>query len=81
MVSLSLPLPLDMHSNLQEDQDWGFVAMVMDRLFLWLFSMASIIGTFVILCEAPSLYDNTEPIDKSLSEIARKLYNLTVNHK
>lgn len=66
---------------IQEDQDWGFVAMVMDRLFLWIFSMASIIGTFVILCEAPSLYDDTEPIDKIYSIIAQKLYNLTVKHK
>lgn len=65
----------------QEDQDWGFVAMVMDRLFLWLFSLASIVGTFVILCEAPSLYDDTEPIDKMYSIIAQKLYNLTVKHK
>lgn len=67
--------------RLQEDQDWGFVAMVMDRLFLWLFSMASIIGTFVILCEAPSLYDDTEPIDKKLSMIAQKLFNLTAKQK
>ena len=65
----------------QEDQDWGFVAMVMDRLFLWLFSLASIVGTFVILCEAPSLYDDTETIDKMYSIIAQKLYNLTVKHK
>lgn len=55
--------------------------MVMDRLFLWLFSLASIVGTFVILCEAPSLYDDTEPIDKIYSIIAQKLYNLTVKHK
>lgn len=75
--SLCASLP----SQPQEDQDWGFVAMVMDRLFLWLFSMASIIGTFVILCEAPSLYDDTEPIDKIYSIIAQKLYNLTVKHK
>lgn len=55
--------------------------MVLDRLFLWIFSLASIIGTFVILCEAPSLYDDTEPIDKKYSTIAKKLYNLTAQHK
>lgn len=64
-----------------EDQDWGFVAMVLDRLFLWIFTLASIMGTFVILCEAPSLYDDTEPIDKKYSIIAQKLYNTTIKDK
>lgn len=60
-----------------EDQDWGFVAMVLDRLFLWLFTIASLVGTIGILCEAPSLYDNTKPIDVQLSVIAQQIYNLT----
>ncbi|XP_030376396.1 acetylcholine receptor subunit alpha-like 2 [Scaptodrosophila lebanonensis] len=60
-----------------EDQDWGFVAMVMDRLFLWAFMIASLVGTFVILGEAPSLYDDTKPIDVQLSVIAQQIYNLT----
>lgn len=55
--------------------------MVMDRLFLWIFTLASILGTFVILGEAPSLYDDTEPIDKKYSIIAQKLYNLTIKDK
>lgn len=64
----------------QEDQDWGFVAMVLDRLFLWLFALASVVGTFVILCEAPALYDDTKPIDVEISIIAKQLYNLTNRH-
>ncbi|XP_037953579.1 acetylcholine receptor subunit alpha-like 2 [Teleopsis dalmanni] len=60
-----------------EDQDWGFVAMVLDRLFLWIFMIASLVGTFMILCEAPSLYDDTKPIDVELSVIAQQIYNLT----
>ncbi|CAH1407725.1 unnamed protein product [Nezara viridula] len=52
-----------------EDQDWGFVAMVLDRLFLWIFTLANIIGTIAILCEAPSLYDDTKPIDKEISHV------------
>lgn len=60
-----------------EDQDWGFVAMVMDRLFLWLFMIASLVGTFVILGEAPSLYDDTKAIDVQLSDVAKQIYNLT----
>ncbi|KAL1117524.1 hypothetical protein AAG570_003840, partial [Ranatra chinensis] len=57
-----------------EDQDWGFVAMVLDRLFLWIFTIASIVGTFAILCEAPSLYDDTKPIDKELSSVAQQQF-------
>ncbi|XP_023308454.2 acetylcholine receptor subunit alpha-like 2 [Lucilia cuprina] len=60
-----------------EDQDWGFVAMVLDRLFLWIFAIASLVGTFMILGEAPSLYDDTKPIDVELSVIAQQIYNLT----
>nr|XP_018912441.1 PREDICTED: acetylcholine receptor subunit alpha-L1 isoform X1 [Bemisia tabaci]XP_018912442.1 PREDICTED: acetylcholine receptor subunit alpha-L1 isoform X2 [Bemisia tabaci] len=57
-----------------EDQDWGFVAMVLDRLFLWIFSITSIVGTFVILCEAPALYDDTKPIDLQLSSVAQQQF-------
>ncbi|KAF6210406.1 hypothetical protein GE061_013511 [Apolygus lucorum] len=57
-----------------EDQDWGFVAMVLDRLFLWIFSLANLLGTFMILCEAPSLYDDTKPIDKELSSVAQQQF-------
>jgi len=51
--------------------------MVMDRLFLWLFMIASLVGTFVILGEAPSLYDDTKAIDVQLSDVAKQIYNLT----
>lgn len=61
----------------QEDQDWGFVAMVFDRLFFWIFIIISLIGTAMILGEAPALYDYTKPIDMELSIIARKLFNIT----
>lgn len=63
--------------HFQEDQDWGFVAMVLDRLFLWIFMTASVVGTFMILCEAPALYDDTKPIDIEISIIAKQLYNST----
>lgn len=58
----------------QEDQDWGFVAMVLDRLFLWIFSIASIAGTLMILCEAPALYDDTKPIDMEYSSVAQQQF-------
>ncbi|XP_076621692.1 nicotinic acetylcholine receptor alpha2 isoform X1 [Colletes latitarsis] len=57
-----------------EDQDWGFVAMVLDRLFLWIFSIASIVGTLTILGEAPALYDDTKPIDMEYSSVAQQQF-------
>ncbi|XP_034184540.1 nicotinic acetylcholine receptor alpha2 isoform X1 [Osmia lignaria lignaria] len=57
-----------------EDQDWGFVAMVLDRLFLWIFTIASMVGTFTILCEAPALYDDTKPIDMEYSSVAQQQF-------
>jgi nicotinic acetylcholine receptor, invertebrate len=50
-------------------EDWKFVSMVLDRFFLWVFTMACIIGTFCIIFQAPSLYDTRAPIDQTLSEI------------
>uniref|UniRef100_A0A1I7ZVN6 Neur_chan_LBD domain-containing protein n=1 Tax=Steinernema glaseri TaxID=37863 RepID=A0A1I7ZVN6_9BILA len=48
--------------------DWTFVAMVLDRLFLIIFSVLNV-ATFFIILEAPSLYDTREPL------------NITVPHK
>lgn len=59
---------------LQEDQDWRFVAMVMDRLFLWIFTVVSLLGTVLILCEAPALWDETKAIDTELSNVAQQQY-------
>ena len=28
----------------QEDQDWGIVAMVVDRMFLWVFGAAAVVS-------------------------------------
>lgn len=38
-------------------EDWKFIAMVLDRLFLFLFAIACISGTGGIILMAPSLYD------------------------
>ncbi|KAF8366410.1 unc-38 [Pristionchus pacificus] len=44
------------------DEDWKYVAMVLDRLFLLIFSATCFIGTILILLQAPSLYDGRTPI-------------------
>nr|CAD7589788.1 unnamed protein product [Timema genevievae] len=54
------------------EEDWKYVAMVLDRLFLWIFTVACIMGTALIILQAPSLYDTTRPIDIRYSKIAKK---------
>lgn len=44
--------------------------MVLDRLFLWIFTLAVLVGTAGIILQAPTLYDDRVPIDVRLSEIA-----------
>ncbi|XP_017892687.1 acetylcholine receptor subunit alpha-like 1, partial [Ceratina calcarata] len=54
------------------EEDWKYVAMVLDRIFLWLFTIACVVGTVLIIMQAPSLYDTTKPIDIKYSKIAKK---------
>lgn len=50
-------------------EDWKYVAMVLDRLFLWIFTVAVLVGTAGIILQAPTLYDDRQPIDVQISEI------------
>ena len=43
--------------------------MVLDRLFLWIFTLAVCVGTAGIILQAPSLYDDRIPIDREISGI------------
>ncbi|KAK7115593.1 acetylcholine receptor subunit alpha-like isoform X2 [Littorina saxatilis] len=43
-------------------EDWKYVAMVLDRLFLWIFTTACFVGTFGIILQAPTLYDERPPL-------------------
>ena len=49
--------------GMQVMEDWKYMAMVLDRLFLWLFTLTCLLGTGFIILRAPSLYDMREPID------------------
>ncbi|KAL7021449.1 hypothetical protein ACKWTF_011875 [Chironomus riparius] len=60
----------------QVEEDWKYVALVLDRLFLWIFAIACVVGTCLIILQAPSLYDTTNPIDIQYSKIAKKKLEL-----
>ncbi|KAK9717488.1 Neurotransmitter-gated ion-channel ligand binding domain [Popillia japonica] len=62
-------------------EDWKFVSMVLDRFFLWVFTLACIGGTCGIIFQAPSLYDTRLPIDQQLSQITiSKISQLPPHH-
>ncbi|XP_021953551.1 acetylcholine receptor subunit beta-like 2 [Folsomia candida] len=44
-------------------EDWKYVAMVFDRFFLYVFTIACVSGACIILLQAPSLYDSRVPLD------------------
>merc|ERR1711934_895661 len=50
-------------------EDWKYVAMVLDRLFLWIFTVAVLVGSAGIILQAPALYDARAAIDIKYSEI------------
>ena len=60
---------LNIFPSLQVIEDWKYVAMVLDRLFLWIFTVAVLVGTAGIILQAPTLYDDRQPLDTRLSEI------------
>ena len=43
--------------------------MVLDRMFLWVFGAAAVVGSTMILTESPSLFESTEPIDAMITTI------------
>lgn len=50
----------DEAANVRED--WKYVALVLDRLFLLIFTTACVVGTVGIILQAPSIYDSTKPL-------------------
>ncbi|XP_013421864.1 acetylcholine receptor subunit alpha-like isoform X2 [Lingula anatina] len=57
----------DKDSNIKDD--WKYVAMVLDRLFLWIFTLACVAGSIGIILQAPTLYDGRTPISLPPSEV------------
>lgn len=55
------------------EEDWRYVATVMDRTLLIVFSSICIVGQAIIILQAPALYDSQEPIDIRLSKLGPKI--------
>ncbi|NP_001267757.1 acetylcholine receptor subunit alpha-like 2-like isoform X1 [Aplysia californica] len=49
--------------DIAEERDWKYIAMVMDRFFLYIFTTACFCGTLSIFLYAPSLYDAREHME------------------
>uniref|UniRef100_A0A1I7Z5B1 Neur_chan_memb domain-containing protein n=1 Tax=Steinernema glaseri TaxID=37863 RepID=A0A1I7Z5B1_9BILA len=43
-------------------EDWSYVAMVIDRLMLIIFTVVNIVGTTMIITQSPTLYDFRPPM-------------------
>ncbi|TKR92628.1 hypothetical protein L596_007246 [Steinernema carpocapsae] len=50
------------HDDRQVIEDWKYVSVVMDRIFLMLFTCACALGTATIIFRAPTIYDTREPL-------------------
>lgn len=56
-------------------EDWKFVSMVLDRIFLWVFAFACVFGTIAIIFQSPSLFDARQGVDRMFSEIPLRKNN------
>ena len=72
MCHLKKTLKYDALYTLQVIDDWKYVATVLDRILLWIFTFACVAGTCGIILVAPSLYDKRTPLDVLVSKIGRK---------
>lgn len=59
-------------------QEWKFVSMVLDRFFLWVFTLSCVGGTLGIILQSPSLYDTRLSMYQTLSEIPLRKNNFVV---
>lgn len=51
MRAIAMPIPIIFMIFFQVKEDWKYVAMVLDRLFLWLFTIAVVVGTAGIILQ------------------------------
>jgi len=54
-------------ASTQIKEDWKYIALVLDRLFLWLFTTACTVGTLGIIFQAPTIYDSRPSMTDGIS--------------
>jgi len=54
-------------ASAQIKEDWKYIALVLDRLFLWLFTTACTVGTLGIIFQAPTIYDSRQSMTDGIS--------------
>lgn len=47
--------------SIQLKEDWQYVAMVVDRMFLWIFVVFTTVGTLAIFADASFNHTPTDP--------------------
>ncbi|CAG9537308.1 unnamed protein product [Cercopithifilaria johnstoni] len=52
----------DNEDDQQVIEDWKYMSMVLDRIFLILFTLVCMIGSVTIILRAPTIYDSTVPL-------------------
>uniref|UniRef100_A0AC34F3F2 Uncharacterized protein n=1 Tax=Panagrolaimus sp. ES5 TaxID=591445 RepID=A0AC34F3F2_9BILA len=43
-------------------EEWSYVAMIIDRLLLIIFTIGNMVGTFIIIFSSPVIFDTREPL-------------------
>ena len=51
-----------MWTQFQVKDDWKYMALVIDRLFLYIYISVCLVGSLGVLLNAPVLYDNDKPL-------------------
>lgn len=46
--------------DLQVEEEWKYVALVVDRLLLWIFFVVTTVGSFSILLSAETIFESVE---------------------
>ncbi|XP_030847977.1 neuronal acetylcholine receptor subunit beta-3-like [Strongylocentrotus purpuratus] len=44
----------------QSEEDWKFVALVIDRILLWVFLLVAVVGTIAVFIEAPIFWEKSD---------------------
>lgn len=73
VISIADHLKIEDNVN-SEARDWKYIAMVMDRLFLYIFTTACVCGTLSIFLYAPSLYDPRPALNRNYTEVGNCTY-------